>query len=85
LTEGDFTVAVEADQDLSGEALPRRLHLGGHVVEVAEIVDRWPGAGHLYVKLRGTDGNIYILRQDLDHVAWQLVLFRDQRAEHPIG
>ena len=74
-----FTVMVEADQDLSGEALPRRLHLRGHVIEVTEILDRWPGASHLYIKLRGSDGATYILRQDLDRAAWQLILFRDQR------
>jgi hypothetical protein len=76
-----FAVVVEADQDVSGETLPRRLHLRGHVIDVTEILDRWPGANHLYVKLRCSDGATYILRQDLDRVVWQLILFRDQRVD----
>jgi hypothetical protein len=55
------------------------------VVTVTEILDRWPGAGHLYVKLRGSDGATYILRQDLGRGYWRLVLFRDQRAVDWVG
>jgi hypothetical protein len=75
-----FTLAVETDPDSSGEARPHRFRLGARVVEVAEILDRWPGADHLYVKLRGSDGATYILRQDLARDRWRLVLFRDPRA-----
>jgi hypothetical protein len=54
------------------------------VVEVADVLDRWPGADHLYVKLRGADGATYVLRRSPDG-AWQLVLFQDPRAADPAG
>jgi hypothetical protein len=84
MTEDTFALAVEAAPDPSGEPLPRRFRLGARVVEVADILDRWPGADHLYVKLRGTDGATYILRRDADG-DWRLVLFRDPRAADPNG
>jgi hypothetical protein len=50
--------------------------LGEHVIEVAENLDRWPGADHSYTKLRGCDGAIWILRRDLHRGEWRLVLFQ---------
>jgi hypothetical protein len=85
IVDDTFALTVEADPDPSGEALPRRFCLGARVVKVTEILDRWPGAGHLYVKLRGSDGATYILRQDLGRGYWRLVLFRDQRAVDWVG
>jgi hypothetical protein len=85
MVDDTFALTVEADPDPSGEALPRRFRLGARVVEVAETLDRWPGAGHLYVKLRGSDGATYILRQDLDRGGWRLVLFRDPGALDRVG
>ncbi len=79
MAEDAFSLTVEIAPDPSGEALPRRFRLGARAVEVAETLDRWPGAGHLYAKLRGSDGATYILRQDLDRGGWRLVLFRDRR------
>jgi hypothetical protein len=64
--------------------LPRRFRLGARVVEVADVLDRWPGADHLYVKLRGADRATYILRRGPDG-GWRLVLFRDPRAGDPAG
>jgi hypothetical protein len=69
------------------DLLPKRRagSASARVVKVAEILDRWPGAGHLYVKLRGSDGATYILRQDLGHGYWWLILFRNQRAVDWVG
>ena len=85
MLEDNFALAVETTPDPSGDVLPRRFRLGARVVEVAETLDRWPGAGHLYVKLRGPDGATCILRQDLDRGDWRLVLFRDPRAPGGAG
>lgn len=85
MAEDSFTVPVEVEPDRSGEALPRRFRLGARTIEVAEILDRWPGTDHLYVKLRGSDGATYILRQDLSRDRWQLTLFRDARVADRAG
>jgi hypothetical protein len=73
---GTFRVTVEADPDPAGELLPRRFRLGERVINVTEVLDRWPGADHSYTKLRGCDGAIYILRRDLHRGEWRLVLFQ---------
>jgi hypothetical protein len=77
---GTFSAAVEAEADPFGEVLPCRFRLGTRMIEVAEVLDRWPGADHLYVKLQGCDGATYILRQDLHRGDWALVLFEAARA-----
>jgi hypothetical protein len=79
-----FAVAVEADPDASGEAPPRRFRLGARPVEVDDVLDRWPGADHLYVKLRGADGATHVPRRDADG-DWRMVLLRDRRAPDPPG
>lgn len=71
-----FEVEVETAADAAGESVPLRFHLGRSRIEAVEILDRWPGVDHAYVKLRGSDGAIYILRQDRSRGAWQLVLFQ---------
>jgi hypothetical protein len=80
VSDDTFAVTVEADPDASGEMLPRCFRLGARSVEVVDVLDRWPGADHLYVKLRGADGATYILRRGPDG-AWRLVLFQHPRAE----
>jgi hypothetical protein len=70
-----FALAVEVATETTGEAVPRRFSLGGRTVEVAEVLDRWPGADHTYFKLRGADDAVYILRCDEGTGAWQLVQF----------
>jgi hypothetical protein len=70
-----FAVDVACETGPAGETVPRRLAISGRPVGVVEVLDRWPGADHLYVKLRGSDGATYVLRQDLARGLWQLVLF----------
>jgi hypothetical protein len=84
--EAAFAVDVACGTGPAGEAVPERFAFGGRSVDVAEVLDRWPGADHLYVKLRGSDGATYILRQDTGRGLWQLVLFeRGPRAAAPDG
>jgi hypothetical protein len=59
-----------------GDRLPVRLWLGDRAVEVEEIIDQWPGADHRYVKLRGDNGAIYILRHDAARAQWELILYQ---------
>ena len=59
---------------------PRRFSLEGRTVEVVEIVDRWYEAGvdprrppADYFKVRGDDGEVYLLRYSRRGEAWFLV------------
>jgi hypothetical protein len=40
---------------------------------VREIMDRWHGADHTYYKLIADDGNLYVIKHDLDMDEWELV------------
>jgi hypothetical protein len=50
--------------------------MGERVIEVAEILDRWLAPDHRYFKVRGGDGDIYILRYDGLADSWELTMFR---------
>lgn len=56
--------------------MPVRFGLYGHEHEVEEVLDRWPGTGHHYVKVRTTAGDLYILRLDEEREAWEVAFFR---------
>ena len=75
MNEDTTTLRVECYAGYRGEEAPRRLFLGERVIEVSDIIDRWLDPEHRYFKLRGDDGAVYILRHDLRHDSWELVLF----------
>jgi len=71
----DLAIRVECYAGHRGEEEPRRIHFGTTAVDVAEIVDRWLAPDHRYFKVRGSDGDTYILRHDLARDSWELTLF----------
>jgi nicotinic acid mononucleotide adenylyltransferase len=66
-------IQIEPHSDL--RAASRSLYRGGRRIDIIEIVDQWYGPGHRYVKVRGHDNSLYILRFDeiCDH--WELIMF----------
>ena len=60
---------------------PKRFCLNGRRVEVIENVDQWFGPDYCYFKVRGDDGNLYILRFDEARDAWELTMFQSPQAE----
>jgi hypothetical protein len=72
-------VEVETYVDERGVEKLRRFRLDDRVVEVADNIDQWHGAGHRYVKVRGSDGDLYILRHDETRADWDLTMY--QRSE----
>jgi hypothetical protein len=68
-------VQVDSHERPDGSLVPLRIHLGGRQIVVAQVLDEWPGADHRYVKARGEDGNLYILRFDAHRSTWDLILF----------
>jgi hypothetical protein len=61
--------------------MPRRLHFDGHQVDVLETLDQWYGHAYRYIKARGTDGSLYILRLDERQAEWELTMFKSTRAQ----
>ena len=74
-----LTVAVECYAGHRGEETPRTLILGDRRIDVAEVVDAWLAPDYRYFKLRGDDGNTYLVRHDERSTTWELTMFR---AEH---
>ncbi|MBI5419971.1 MAG: hypothetical protein HZA60_07775 [Deltaproteobacteria bacterium] len=67
-------VRVLCYEGYRAEETPRAFLLGDRRVEVEEILDRWRGEDHEYVKLDGSDGNRYILRYDCERDEWEIIL-----------
>jgi hypothetical protein len=73
-----LTVGVECYAGHRGEQTPRTLILGDRRIDVAEVVDAWLAPEYRYFKLRGADGNTYLVRHDERANTWELTLFRAQ-------
>jgi hypothetical protein len=43
---------------------------------VEEVLDKWQGPDHRYFKLKGDDGEVYIIRQDTAAGIWELTTKR---------
>lgn len=63
-----------------GVEMPRRFRLGDHEIGVVDILDQWYGPDYRYFKLKGDDGNLYILRFYESQTEWELTMFERARA-----
>ena len=70
-----FHLRVETAASGAVDALPARFYLGERAVRVVEVIDRWLGSDHRYFKVKGDDGDLYILRHDRLDAHWELTLF----------
>jgi hypothetical protein len=71
-------VRVECYAGHRGEQTPRTLILGDRRIDVAEVVDARLAPDYRYFKLRGADGNTYLVRHDERSSTWELTMFRAQ-------
>jgi hypothetical protein len=74
-------IEVESYAGYGGIEMPRRFRLDGRDVEVIENVDQWHGPDYRYFKVKGEDGNVYILRLDEGCSEWELTMFQSPAAE----
>ncbi len=80
-----LTVRVDCYAGHRGEETPRRFRLGEREIEVAEELDRWLAPDHRYFKVRGGDGDVYILRHDPELDRWELTLYASARGRSEVG
>ena len=73
-------ISVECHAGFRGEETPRRFQLGDRRIEVVTVLDQWLAPDHRYFKVRGDDGDVYILRHDSERQVWELTMF--QRGSH---
>ena len=74
-------IHVKTDIGYRGIEMPRQFHLDGREVEVIENVDQWQGCDYRYFKVKGDDGNLYILRFNEGRADWELTMFQNPRAQ----
>jgi len=73
---GLLVVDVECYAGHRGEETPRTLILGDRRIDVAEVLDAWLAPDHRYFKVRGADGDTYLVRRDERSDTWELTMFR---------
>jgi hypothetical protein len=76
-------LTVECYSGYTADETPRAFVIGDRRVAVVEVLDRWLGPDHRYFKLRGDDGDLYILRHDLASSEWDLTLFQKNISTPP--
>jgi hypothetical protein len=72
---GKLQLTVECERNRLDEATPVRFSFGTRMIEIDEVLDRWPDQAHRYFKVRGNDAGIYILRHDSRTNHWELIMF----------
>jgi hypothetical protein len=75
MSEQQPRLRVECHAGYRADEEPRRFFIGDREVTVDAILDRWLDPEHRYFKVRGSDGGIYILRQDLNDDRWELTMY----------
>jgi hypothetical protein len=69
-------VQVETYMNEGGTERLRQFRFDSRVIEVAENIDQWHGAGYRYVKIRGRDCSVYILRHNEIRAEWELTMYQ---------
>lgn len=65
---------VSAYSGYKADERPTAFTLGERAFRVREIIDRWYGEDHAYFKLIAEDGNLYIIRHNLEMDSWEMVM-----------
>jgi len=65
---------VQTYSGFKADERPVSFTFGEKVCWVEEVIDRWYGLDHAYFKLRGDDGNLYVLRHQTENDEWEMVL-----------
>ena len=68
-------VKVEAYAGYAANERPLRFTLGERTIEVTEILDRWYGDAERYFRVKGDDGNTYVLKYIDGDDRWELASF----------
>ena len=82
--ETPLGILVECYAGHRGEQTPRTLILGDRRIAVAEVLDAWLAPECRYFKLKGADGDTYLVRHDERSGIWELTMFRAERLTHDV-
>lgn len=65
---------IRLNVELTDDGIPVRFTLREKRFAVRAMLDRWDGADHTYFKVVADDGNLYVIRHDLEENEWEMVL-----------
>ena len=68
-------VRVEAYMDQDGVEKLRRIRFDSRQIKITDNIDQWHGADYRYFKVRGSDGNLYMLRHNETRAEWELTMY----------
>ena len=68
-------VRVETYMDESGVEKLRQIRFDSRQIEIKENIDQWHGPDYRYFKVRGSDGNLYIVRHNEIRADWELTMY----------
>ncbi len=57
-----------------GDGIPVSFAMRERIFTIRAVLDRWEGADHAYYKVIASDGNLYVIRHDLEDNEWEMVL-----------
>ncbi len=74
-------VRVETYVEQDGVEKVRRIRFDSRQIEIAENIDQWHGVDYRYFKVRGSDGNLYMLRHNETCADWELTMYEHANTE----
>jgi len=74
-------IQVESLTVHNGIPMPQKFCFNGLRVDVIETLDQWHGPDYRYVRIKGDNGGLYILRFDEILAVWELTMFESERAQ----
>ena len=78
-----LSVGIECYAGHRGEQTPRTLILGDRRITVAELLDAWLEPDYRHFKLKGADGDTYLVRHDERSDTSELTMFLAERVDGP--
>lgn len=72
----DKVIRVQCYSGYKGDQRPVRLQLGGLMVDIAEVEDRWYSPGATFFRVLLSNQERYVLRRDDAQDVWTLEAFR---------
>lgn len=70
-------IKVECYEGYRGAETPRVIWFKSRKIEIKQVLDRWLDPNHRYFKLLDDDGDVYIIRHDMNTWAWELTFYQE--------
>ncbi len=68
-----ISLKVETASTPGKMANPVSFTLRDRIFQIIDVVDSWHGSDHAYFKVFADDGNLYVIKHDLNADLWELL------------